>query len=167
MWRLVLAAALAATAGCDDDSFDSPPVFETILRIRDASGAERNRFLRGETITFELSVRNMSATAQTLTFDTSLQSDFVVFDSGLGGLEWQASYGQAYTQAVTTLTWISGETKLSTATWNQVDNAGRTAFLGFYDVQGYVATKAEKARTARGSTGASEIRSFLVRIELL
>lgn len=108
--------------------------FVTTLAVEDANGNAASSFSAGQQIQFVLSVRNRSATSQTLSFNTAQQFNFAVFDSGTATEVWTWSLGRAFVQQTTMLTIAAGQTQTFTVVWNQTDDAGFAVAPGNYEV---------------------------------
>ena len=134
----VCAALLLGATQCQSSSSNgigpNGPVFVTTLAVEDANGVLSNTFSSGETIQFVLSVRNRSSSSQTLTFNTSQQSNFAVLDSGTATEVWTWALGQSFSQSTTSLTIAAGQTQTFTVTWNQTDDNQQLVPSGAYEV---------------------------------
>ncbi len=129
----------STSSGFDDDDGDnngSGPTFTTTLVLRDATGIETRDFDRGETIVFELSVRNRTGDTVNVQFDDAQQSDFVVVDDGSPTLRWRWSDGRAFAQVVTELSFAPRETRTIRVEWTQQLADGSTLPSGNYEARG-------------------------------
>lgn len=131
------------TAGADScSSGGNPgPTFVTDLTLKDAGGAVRQEFARGEPITLELSVRNRTRTEATLQFSGGHQFDFVVIDPSripfvTNQIRWLWSRGRAFTLAITEIEFAPEETRTFTVVWDQVGDAGLPLSPGNYEARG-------------------------------
>jgi hypothetical protein len=119
----------------DLDSGDGP-TFTTTLVLRDTAGAETYTFQRGETIRFELTVRNRTDTAVHVQFPSPLQGDYVVFNDGGNTPRWQASEGRVFAAVVTEVVFEPHESKIFAAEWNQETRNGTLLERGNYEARG-------------------------------
>jgi hypothetical protein len=122
-----------------DDGSGNGSTFVTTLVLRDSAGGEKYTFGRNEFITFELTVRNRTADAQTVNLSTTLGSDFYVFDDGEETTLWNSSDGLGLPTVVTPLNFAANETKVMSFTWNQELADGTFLQAGQYDARGLVA----------------------------
>lgn len=133
----LIAAALLGASQCQNNSNNgvgpNGALFVTTLAVEDANGNAASSFTQGQQIQFVLSVRNRSTSSQTVSFNTSEQSNFAVFESGSATEVWTWSLTQAFSQTLTTLTWQPDETKTFTVTWNQVNDSNQLVFPGNYE----------------------------------
>jgi hypothetical protein len=112
------------------------PLFVTSIAIEDANGIAASTFLQGATIQFVLSVRNRSTSSQTLWFNTGEISNFAVVQDGTGNAIWSSDHGQNFVAGFVSLTFLPGEVKTFSVSWNQADDNGNAVITGNYEVQG-------------------------------
>ncbi|MBU6422294.1 MAG: hypothetical protein KGL98_10245 [Gammaproteobacteria bacterium] len=133
----LIAAALLGASQCGKTSNNgvgpNGALFVTTLAVEDANGNAAGSFTPGQQIQFVLSVRNRSTSSQTVSFNTSEQSNFAVFESGTATEVWTWSLGQVFGQTATTLTWQPGETRTFTVTWSQVNDSNQLVSPGNYE----------------------------------
>ncbi len=122
-----------------DDGSGNGSTFVTTLILRDSTGTEKYTFARNELITFELTVRNRTADAQTVNLATARSRDFYVFDDGEETALWNATHDQVFATVVTPLDFAANETKTMSFTWNQELPDGSFLEVGNYDARGLVA----------------------------
>ncbi len=134
------AALLLGTSQCQTTSTNNVngPVFVTSVTTLDANNQPASSFSQGQSVTFQLSVRNRSHSAQTLWFNTAQQYNFVVVTAGTSNVAWYWSAGQLFTQGFTSLTFQPGQTQLFTVSWNQANTLGQLVSIGSYEVVGGV-----------------------------
>jgi len=160
MRRLIrLFAALTAlmlllgNSNCSKNTDADAPQFVTTLQVEDSSGLVSGGFAQGATINLVLTVRNRSASAQTLYFNTSEFANFAVVDAGTTSVEWNCdttAAGSTCTPSgtITTATTSSGgsgfvqidlpafQSKTITFSWNQIGSGGVQLVTGNYEVIG-------------------------------
>lgn len=133
----LIAAALLGASQCQQTSNNgvgpNGALFVTTLAVEDANGNVTSSFTPSQQIQFVLSVRNRSTSSQTVTFNTSEQYNFAVFESGSATEVWTWSLGQSFNQTTTTLTWQPDEIKTFTVTWNQVSDGNQLVAAGNYE----------------------------------
>ncbi len=134
------AALLLGTSRCQTTGANNVngPVFVTSLTTLDANNQPAGSFSRGQSVTFQLSVRNRSQSAQTLWFNTAQQYNFAVVAAGTGNVVWYWSAGQLFTQGFTSLTFQPGQARLFAVSWNQTNTQGQLVSAGSYEVLGGV-----------------------------
>lgn len=86
----------------------------------------------GESVHIRLSVNNQGTELVSFQFPTGQMCDFVI--ERVGQRIWQWSDGRVFTQAFTTLTIRSGESKVFNVQWDQRDGQGRAAPPGEYEL---------------------------------
>jgi hypothetical protein len=153
----------------DDDPIDNPDdgsgngtTFETSLTLRDSAGSEKTVFEPNELITFQLTVRNRTAVAQSLDLPSSLIHEFYVFNDGAETALWVSSDDQAVNPVVTPLEFAASETKVMSFTWNQGLADGTFLEAGDYDARGLVAGEDVSADPDEPHELRSTLRSFRV-----
>jgi hypothetical protein len=123
--------------GRDIDSGNGP-TFTTSLVLRDSSGAQATRFDQGETITFELTVRNRTNTTVRLESGHPPDSDFVVFDDGTDDVRWRHNEGRGIPLVVTPIVFAPRETRTFTVNWDQLLLNGTMLVNGNYEARGVI-----------------------------
>jgi hypothetical protein len=132
-----VAALLLGNSNCTKQaSTTDSPVFVTSLAIQDANGDATATFLQGATIQFVLSVRNRSTTSETLWFNTSEVTNFAVVEAGTGDAIWSSDHGLSPVSGFQSLTFLPGEVKTFTVSWNQADDNGNAVGVANYEVLG-------------------------------
>lgn len=126
-----------------------PPNIQGVVVAGDAPDAEgfvfrlstpRAMYRAGESIPFEMVLRNANDRAQTLTFLGGQDFDIVVRNSA-GAEVWRWSTGRAFTQQIRTVSFAPGEERRFAATWDQRSNAGEQAPAGGYQATATTATR--------------------------
>jgi hypothetical protein len=120
----------------DNDSGSSGEAFATSLLLRDANGTPQDRFRLGESITFELTVRNRRDFSVTAQFADGRQSDFVVLERGTNRVLWKWSDGRSFTQQTSQIVFAPNETRRFRVDWNQLTASGTSILPGRYDARG-------------------------------
>jgi hypothetical protein len=115
------------------------PTFTSTLVLRDTSGAETYSFHRLELITFEFTVRNLSAQPVTLPY-TGVTGSVLVFHDGGHTPIWNPFHDTAFAQAISYVTIGAGESRVFTHTWNQVLPSGSMLPRGHYQARGVFLT---------------------------
>ncbi len=118
---VVTSGSQARCTSGDTSQLDPPaesggPTFATTLQLKDSTGTVRNSFQSGESITFELTVRNRTNapvrwTSPAATSTTSSRS------SGSRNTTWLWSSTALFTQAASTLQFAAGESQVFTVQW--------------------------------------------------
>ncbi|MGE3601653.1 MAG: BsuPI-related putative proteinase inhibitor, partial [Dehalococcoidia bacterium] len=106
----------------------TPPAssaFEFVL------STSQSAYAAGETVPFEMVLRNRSDRAQTLTFLGGQDFDIVVTNP-TGAAVWRWSTGRAFTQQLRMVSFAPGEERRFTATWDQLADAGDQVPAGSY-----------------------------------
>jgi hypothetical protein len=145
-----------------DDGSGDGDTFVTTLILRDSSGTETYSFEPGELIIFELSVRNRTAVAQTVTLATTNSRDFYVYDDGEETALWNAMHDQSFPAVNTPLEFAANETKSMTFTWDQELPDGTFLPAGRYDARGLVAAVGVSTSPEESHELRSVIRGFEV-----
>jgi hypothetical protein len=148
--------------GRDIDSGNGP-TFTTNLVLRDSAGARTTAFTRGETITFELTVRNRTTDTVRLEDGHPPDSDFVVFDDGTDDVRWQRNEGRAFPAVVAPIVFAPGETRTFTVEWDQVLIDGRMLGVGDYEARGVIPFAAFATDPLAPSDLGSNLVAFSVR----
>ena len=145
---LLACAPLLQSCNPRADAASEVPALEIRLTVRNASGAIRRAFGSAEAVTFELAVRNVGDTRETVVLASAKTHDFVVTSSD-GREIWRASRGRFFAQMLTELSFAPGETRRFTSTWDQVRADGTAAVDGEYSVAGFLATALPRAALNR------------------
>lgn len=96
---------------------------------------DRVNYALGEPVQFTLTVRNPTQNALIFTRPTSQEYDFIVRTSG-GAEVWRWSHDRAFLQVIETTTFLPGQARTFTETWEQRDNNGQQVVAGTYAVTG-------------------------------
>lgn len=106
--------------------------------IEVAIALDKTKFSRGEIINFQLSARNVSDRAQTITFTSGQTFDVVAqrADAKNDDPIWRWSMDKMFTQSIRNVTLKPGDEQKFTATWDQNAGAGQTVPRGKYLVRG-------------------------------
>ncbi|MGH9751117.1 MAG: BsuPI-related putative proteinase inhibitor [Candidatus Polarisedimenticolia bacterium] len=114
----------------------APDEFETRLLLKDPDGKEANAFTIGETVTFEVILRNRTAKFRTLTLPSSRTHDIIV---SRGEREvWRWSAGRMFAQVLTEVTLPPGASRGYPASWDMADPNGTLLPAGEYRAVGLV-----------------------------
>lgn len=108
--------------------------------VRLAMEVGKDRFRRGETVTFQLSLTNAGDDRLVLRFRNGQQYDFEVRQGNT--VVWNWSRGRLFAQALTTQALGPNEDVIFNADWTQNSNAGRQVTPGVYTVRGYITANA-------------------------
>ena len=145
-----------------DDGSGNGTTFETRLTLRDSSGSETTVFEPNELITFELTVRNKTATEQTIELPSTLVHEFYVFNDDEETALWVSSDDQTVNPVVTPIDFAANETRVMSFTWNQGLADGTFLATGDYDVRGLVAADEVSADPDEPHELRSVLRGFQV-----
>lgn len=155
---LIAVVVSAGFAGCDDGG--GSPTFRVTLALKDASGQPADAFPSGQTVTFELTVTNLTNLPQTISFTTGQHYDFLVLNHRKNTIVWQWSMsGVGFTQGFTTLDFQPNEVKAFSVSWDQTDNGANPVSPGAYDAQGYISTAEEWQKTDHRNFMPSDLRT--------
>jgi len=108
----------------------------TTLILRDSTGLATTSFRFGESIRFDLEVRNRTATTVNLVFPDAQIYDFVVLDSNSTRIRWRWSDNMAFAQVVTELTFDPYSSKSYSVVWDGVQDNGNQLPPGDYRARG-------------------------------
>jgi flagellar hook assembly protein FlgD len=108
--------------------------FELVLRT------PQTAYAAGETVPFEMVLRNRSGQTQTLTFLGGQDFDIVVRDAA-GAEVWRWSTGRVFTQQIRMESFAPGEERRFSATWDQRSDAGQRVAPGNYQATATTATR--------------------------
>lgn len=119
----------------DDKSATASPI-EVAIK------SEKTKFSRGEIINFQLSARNVSDRAQTVTFTSGQSFDVVAQRVGAKDDDpiWRWSMDKMFTSNIREVTLKLGDEQKFTATWDQNESAGQVVPRGKYRVRGQFVT---------------------------
>lgn len=134
---------LTLLVGCDDSG---NLFFETTLTLLNSAGQEITVFTSEESITLQLSIRNLTDSPQTLTLPSSQQYDFLIWkvlQNNTVLIIWRWSNEKGFLPMITELSLAPGEVKTFSETWNQTQNDGTSAGTGGFIAQGFIATSSE------------------------
>lgn len=139
------------------------PTFVATLQIQNVSGEVTNSFQRDELIQMILTVRNRTDKTQTLNFDTSRQSDFVVVRDNSDNVVWRLSdVSSPPTTTPSTLEFGPNEVKTITTSWDQIDSDGNRAGVGNYEARGVLIFDGFDDHPLRASQLGSPLESFTI-----
>jgi hypothetical protein len=147
------------SSGGDDEN----PSFVAQLDLQDSGGGTTNTFDRGETIQFELTVRNRLESSATAEFPTTRTSDFVVVREHTSDVVWKWSDDQAFSEVVTSIDFAPGETRTFTVTWNQVLANGAQLRSGTYEARGVLVYSGFDTNPLRANQMGSTLERFTIR----
>jgi hypothetical protein len=108
----------------------------TTLILRDSTGLATTSFRFGESIRFDLEVRNRTATTVNLVFPDAQIYDFVVLDSNTTRVRWRWSENMSFAQVVTELAFDPYSSKSYSVAWDGVQSNGNQLPPGDYRARG-------------------------------
>ncbi len=114
--------ALSITSSIDTSALKSSDVtadFQVTLLTKDLNEQTSTTFVQGDPINLVLSITNISAATQTLSFPSAQQYDFVL-KNGSGDEVWRWSNSYAFAGALSSYELAPGETRIITEQWDQV-----------------------------------------------
>jgi intracellular proteinase inhibitor BsuPI len=139
------------------------PTFVATLQLQDTSGEVTDAFQRQELIQMVLTVRNRTDKTQTLNFDTSRQSDFVVVRSDNNDVVWQLSaVSSPASTTPSTLEFAPNQVRTITTSWNQTDSNGDQARVGTYEARGVLIFDGFDSHPLRASQLGSPLAEFTI-----
>jgi len=139
------------------------PTFVATLQLQDVTGNVTDTFQRDELIQMILTVRNRTDQTQTLDFDTSLQSDFVVVRDNTTDVVWRLSdRSAAPSNTPTTLEFAPGQVRTITTSWDQIDNNGDQVRVGTYEARGVLIFDGFDNNPLRASQLGSQLEQFTI-----
>jgi hypothetical protein len=168
---MVICAGTTSSRSCSLGSSNSnnsgdggnDPTFVATLQLQDSSGNITDTFERDEPIQMILTVRNRTDQTQTIEFDTSRQSDFVVVRENTTGVVWQQSDGDAAPSATpSTLEFAPNQVRTITTLWDQLDNNGDRARVGAYEARGVIIFDGFDNNPLRASQLGSPLERFTI-----
>lgn len=138
VFGLSAAALLLGASNCTKNSDADAPQFVTSLTVENTSSQPTTAFAQGEPIQFLLTIRNRSASAQSLFFNSDEVLNLAVVDTGTATVVWTCDNDTTTacvigTSLGTPSTGGAGfneidfqpfETKTVTITWNQTNDSG-------------------------------------------
>lgn len=127
------------TGVVSSSSSGGPPIsgtLQTLLGLRDSTGTLTNDFRFGESIRFDLEVRNRTGQTVNLVFDDAQVYDFVVMDAVTNRVRWRWSDGMAFAQVRTELVFDPYSSKAYSVVWNGVLADGTQLPPGSYRARG-------------------------------
>jgi hypothetical protein len=127
-----------ATTQPVDNNQDAKPVTDVIAVVLTA---DKSTYRRGDIVTFTITARNTTNTAQRLTFASGKRFDVVATPEGENKeAVWRWSSGKMFTQIFGDVNWRPGEIKTWTATWDQTNNGGNVLPRGRFNIQSELAS---------------------------
>jgi hypothetical protein len=147
----------------DGDGGDDP-TFVATLQLQDTSGEVTDSFERSELIQMILTVRNRRDTSESMDFDDTRTSDFVVVRANTDDIVWQLSKESAAPSPTpTTLDFAPNETKTFTTTWDQLDSdGGDQVRTGTYEARGVLVFDGFDTNPLRASQRGSQLERFTI-----
>ncbi len=161
---VVLAMASSFRCSYGDDAALGDRDFDTSLTLRDSLGLPRSEFRAGETVVFELQVRNRAASSRVIQFQSTRQFDFVVLDASSSNKRWQWSEGRAFAPAITELRFAPQEIKSFRFEWNQLTASGAVLDVGNYRARGVLVFDGFDADPLRSNSLGSDPKTFAIRL---
>jgi hypothetical protein len=150
----------------DDDSGDggNDPTFVTTLQLQDVNGDVTDTFERGELIQMIITIRNRRDEAESIEFDTTRTSDFIVVRENTNDVVWQLSEETAASApTLTTLDFAPNESKTFTTTWDQTaSDDGDQVRTGAYEARGVVIFDGFDDNPLRASQLGSQLERFTI-----
>jgi len=131
---------VAATLSCssqDGASVVATPAeatFVTTLTIAADDGRPSSSFRQGESILFNVRVKNVSTEPRRVEFGSACQFGFLIRDEGSGRIVLDVP--EACALVLTSLDFEPGEAKSFTFPWKQTDSSGKPVDRGSYAAQG-------------------------------
>lgn len=168
---LVVCAGTTSSRSCslgssnNDNSGDggNDPTFVATLQLQNVSGDVTDSFQRDELIQMVLTVRNRTDQTQTLDFDDSRQSDFVVVRENSTNVVWQLSdVSAAPSTTPSTLEFGPNQVRTFTTSWNQLDSNGDRVGTGNYEARGVVIFDGFVDHPLRASQLGSPLEPFTI-----
>lgn len=136
----VLFIIVAATVSCSSQEGASvvatpaAETFVTTLTITAEDGRPSSSFRQGESIVFNVRVKNVSAEPRHVEFGSACQFGFLIRDEGSGRIVLDVP--EACALVLTSLDFDPGEAKSFTFPWKQMDTSGKPVDRGSYEAQG-------------------------------
>ena len=120
--------------GCNNNN-NTAANFDVSIKTLDKFNQVSTSFVQGEKVNIVLSIKNISAVKQTLSFSSSKQYDFVIKDNKDSEVcRW--STGLAFAAAFTSYDIASGETKNFSYQWDQTISGNGTLIpIGKYTLE--------------------------------
>jgi hypothetical protein len=151
--------------GSNNSSGDggNDPTFVATLQLRNVTGEVTDTFQRDELIQMILTVRNRTDQTQTLDFDTTRQSDFVVVRENTDNVVWQLSDDSSPpANTPSTLEFAPNQVRTITTTWDQIDSNGDPARVGNYEARGVLIFDGFDDHPLRASQVGSQLEPFTI-----
>jgi len=144
---------LLGNSNCTKNNSSDAPQFVTTLQVENSSGLVSGGFSQGDTANLVLTVRNRSASNQTLFFNSSEFANFAVVQAGTADVVWSCD-GDAASLSTHTCTttgnlttssssggfvqiaFTAFQTQTITYTWTGLDNNGNQLAKGSYEILG-------------------------------
>jgi len=137
--------------------------FVTTLALRDSTGTATTSFVMGESIRFDLEVRNTSGHPIALTMPSTQVYDFYVLEPLAANIRWQWSENLSFAQTVTSLTFPLNSSKSYSVVWNGVVRDGTQLPRGSYRARGVLVASVVPNEPLASSPLGSNIVNFTVR----
>ncbi len=156
----------SCSLGRSDNSGDGgdDPTFVATLQLQDTQGNVTDTFERGELIQMVLTVRNRRDTTETVDFDDTRTSDFVVVRSNTDNVVFQLSKETAAPSPTPgSLEFAPGESMTFTTTWDQTDSdGGDQVRTGTYEARGVLVFDGFDSNPLRASQLGSPLERFTI-----
>jgi hypothetical protein len=167
---LAVCAGTTSSRSCSlsgsDNSGDGGdnPTFVATLQLQDIQGNVTDTFSRGESIQMILTVRNRRDTTESIDFDDTRTSDFVIVRANTDNIVWQLSDESAAPAPTPgTLEFAPGETMTFTTTWNQTDSdSDGQVSNGTYEARGVLVFDGFDSNPLRASQLGSALERFTI-----
>jgi hypothetical protein len=139
------------------------PTFVVTLQLQDVNGDVTDSFERDALIQMIMTVRNRTDQTQTLDFDTSRQSDFVVVRDNTDNVVWRLSdVSSPPSSTPSTLTFGPNEVRTITTSWDQIDSDGNRTAVGTYEARGVLIFDGFEDHPLRASQLGSPLQQFTI-----
>lgn len=135
---VMLPITFGLLAGCGNSGSDDSIIFDITLTLQNDDGQQVTTFTQGESITFVLSIRNLTNSTQTIIFPSSQGYDFIVYESDGESILWQWSFDKDFLTVITELNINSNETIAFSEIWDQKNNNDVLVEAGNYKAQGLI-----------------------------
>lgn len=132
---------LMLLTGCNDQ--DSLPI-KTSLVLKDTFSQESRSFTQGETITFYLTATNTTNDTVVLNFSSSQVYDFYIVNDN-GDEVWRWSEDKLFLSVLSSNSFLAGETKTFSTTWDQKLATSENIQIGNYTAHGTLLDQSESA----------------------
>jgi len=138
LFAILAVMLLLGASNCTKNSDADAPQFVTTLTVENSSSQPTTAFAQGEPVQFLLTIRNRSAQAQSLFFNSDEVLNLAVVDTGTATVVWTCDNDTTTACLIGTslgtpatggagfneLDFAPFETKTVTITWNQTNDAG-------------------------------------------